>query len=177
MPSAAASPLGPTAPPMAPVTITRINGITVTATLVPHGICFPSYAFRFATPDGSIVFSGDTALSPTLVALARDADVMVHEAVSFAYFESEGITPTLMAHMKSSHTDIGDVAGVAKAAGVPTVILSHLGPGDPRSIDNAQWEALARAGAAKAGYRGTIVAPPDLARFDLHGRRIGRVSR
>jgi ribonuclease BN (tRNA processing enzyme) len=62
---------------------------------------------------------------------------------------------------------------VAKAAGVPTVILSHLGPGDPRSIDNARWEALARAGAAKADYRGTIVAPPDLARFDLNGRRIG----
>ncbi len=74
--------------------------------------------------------------------------------------------------MKSSHTDIGDVASVARAAGVGTVIVCHLAPGDPHTISNAQWEQLALAGASKAGYRGKIVIGRDLFRFDLKGREL-----
>src|SRR5205085_8081552 len=37
------------------------------------------YAYRFDTPDRSFVFSGDTRPSEALIALARGADVLVHE--------------------------------------------------------------------------------------------------
>jgi hypothetical protein len=42
----------------------------------------PSFAFRFDTPERSIVISGDTARSEGLITLAKDADVLVHEALS-----------------------------------------------------------------------------------------------
>lgn len=172
LPNVGASPLGPTAPAMKPVPIATLGNVVVTGTLVPHGICFPSYAYRFDTPYGSVVFSGDTALTPNLIALARDADILVHEAIAFEWFADHGYTADMLSHMKTSHTDIVDVAGVAKAAGVKTVIVSHLGPANPFLVSNAQWEQFALRGARKVNYRGQIVIGQDLTRYTLDGRRI-----
>jgi ribonuclease BN (tRNA processing enzyme) len=167
LPKVGAGPLGPTAPPMKPVTIAQLPHITVTGILVEHGICFPSYAFRFDTPAGSVVFSGDTTLCSNMVTLAKGADVLVHEAVDLAYFQEHGYSPTLLAHQKESHTDIGDVAKVAQQAGVPCVIVSHLAPGG--LVTTAQWLTAAKAGAKKYGYTGTIEIAEDLATYPLSG--------
>ncbi len=172
LPAVGAAPLGPTAPTMQPFEIARIGNVRVSGTLVPHGICFPSYAYRFDTPYGSIAFSGDTALTPNLILLAQGADILVHEAVDLAWFSAQGYSKTLLEYMTTSHTDIGQVAAVAKAAAVKTVIVSHIGPGDPRLVSNAIWEQLAAGGARKAGYTGDIVIGQDLARFDLGGRAL-----
>lgn len=170
LPPVGAKPLGPTAPPMKPVTIADLQDATVTGVLVDHGICFPSYAFRFDTPHGSVVFSGDTALCDNVVTLAKGADVLVHEAVDLAFFQGEGFSKTLLAHLTSSHTDISAVPSVAQAAGVPVVIVTHLAPGS--FVTNAQWLAAAQAGAKKAGYTGKIVIGEDLTRFDLRGNAL-----
>ncbi|HTA38763.1 MAG TPA: MBL fold metallo-hydrolase [Candidatus Acidoferrales bacterium] len=167
LPNAGAKPLGPTAPPMKPVTIAQLPDCTVTGILVEHGICFPSYAFRFDTEGGSVVFSGDTALCSNMVTLAKGADVLVHEAVDLQYFKDHGYSSTLLAHLKGSHTDIGDVASVAQAAGVPRVIVTHLAPGG--LVTTAQWLAGAKQGAKKAGYTGQIGIAEDLAVYDLRG--------
>ncbi len=173
LPSVGASPTGNTAPAMQPFAIATLADITVTATLVPHGVCFPSYAYRFDTPQGSVVFSGDTAPTPNLIALARGADILVHEAVDLVYFKSRGYSPTFLSHIESSHTDIALVAGIAQQAGVKTLIVSHLGPADPRVVSDARWKELAVAGAAKSGYSGQIFIGKENARFDLKGRPIG----
>src|SRR5215470_6926440 len=55
--------------------------VKVTAALVDHPPVKPAFAYRFDTADRSIVFSGDTAPSASLVALARGADVLVHEVL------------------------------------------------------------------------------------------------
>ncbi|MCR2702847.1 MBL fold metallo-hydrolase, partial [Salmonella enterica] len=47
----------------------------------------PNFAYRFDTASGSVVFSGDTALSPNLVKLARGADILVHEAIDPAWVD------------------------------------------------------------------------------------------
>jgi ribonuclease BN (tRNA processing enzyme) len=167
LPSVGARPLGPTAPPMEPVTIAQLPDCTVTGILVEHGICFPSYAFRFDTPAGSVVFSGDTALCSNMVTLAKGADVLVHEAVDLQYFEEHGYSSTLLAHLKGSHTEIGDVASVAQAAGVPRVIVTHLAPGG--LVTTTQWLAAAKAGAKRSGYTGQIGIAEDLAIYDLRG--------
>jgi ribonuclease BN (tRNA processing enzyme) len=173
LPSVGASPTGDTAPAMRPFTIATLADITVSATLVPHGVCFPSYAFRFDTPQGSVVFSGDTAPSPNLIALARGADILVHEAIDLQFFKGHGYTPTFQHHMVTSHTDIALVAGIAHQAQVKTLIVSHLGPADPRLVTDARWKELALAGAAKSGYAGQLVIGQENMRFDLKGRRIG----
>jgi ribonuclease BN (tRNA processing enzyme) len=169
---AGAAPLGPTAPTMSPFPVAQLGNVRVTATLVPHGICFPSYAYRFDTPYGSVVFSGDTALTPNLVLLAQGADILVHEAVDLAWYATQGYTKTLLGHMTTSHTDIGQVASVAKQANVKTVIVSHLAPGNPQLVSNDAWLQLALVGARKAGYTGEVIIGQDLARFDLSGHAL-----
>jgi ribonuclease BN (tRNA processing enzyme) len=78
-------------PPLAPLVhaheITKAGRVTddgvvrVTAAVVDHPPVVPSFAYRFDAADRSIVVSGDTAPSEALVALARGADVLVHEAL------------------------------------------------------------------------------------------------
>ncbi|GCE39450.1 Hydrolase (HAD superfamily) [Rhodococcus wratislaviensis] len=71
-----------TCPPCAPFTVMSDERVHVTATLVPHGPAFPSFAYRFDTEYGSVTFSGDTTVSDNLVELARGSDVLIHEAVT-----------------------------------------------------------------------------------------------
>ena len=40
-----------------------------------------NFAYKFETPDGTVVFSGDTAYNPKLAEFARGADVLVHECM------------------------------------------------------------------------------------------------
>jgi len=59
----------------------RDDLVRVRCALVKHPPVVPAFAFRFDTPDRSIVFSGDTAPCENLVELARGADVLVHEVL------------------------------------------------------------------------------------------------
>src|SRR5581483_11762318 len=114
LPSTPARPLGPTAPPMKPVEIARFDDVRVTGILVPHGACFPAYAFRFDTPHGSVVFSGDTTPTPNIIALARGADVLVHEAIALELYRKRGFPAPLLSHLSNSHTDVALIGGIAK---------------------------------------------------------------
>src|SRR4030095_8486820 len=51
------------------------HGVTVTATLVQHAPVFPALAYRFDTPHGSVVFSGDTGPCDNVARLAQGADI------------------------------------------------------------------------------------------------------
>src|SRR5437764_10557091 len=56
------------------------DGVVVTAFAVAHDPVKPAFGYRFDYGGRSVVVSGDTAPSPNLVAHARGADVLVHEA-------------------------------------------------------------------------------------------------
>jgi ribonuclease BN (tRNA processing enzyme) len=116
------------------------------------------YAWRFDTPDRSFVFSGDTGPSEALIALAQGADVLVHEAMlpSALGRITDGNAPRLMDHLRRSHTTTEELGRVAQAAGVGTVVLSHLVPAFP-TITDAMWiEGVRR------HYRGRIVVGRDM---------------
>ena len=100
----------------------------------------PTRAYRFDTPDRSFVFSGDTRPSDALIALARGADVLVHEVMLVEALAgiSDGNAPNLMDHLLRSHSTTEEVGQVAAAAGVRTLVLSHLVPALP-SITDAMW--------------------------------------
>ena len=57
------------------------DNVRVTAAVVHHPPMVPAFAYRFDAEDRSIVISGDTTPSESLVALARNADILVHEAL------------------------------------------------------------------------------------------------
>jgi ribonuclease BN (tRNA processing enzyme) len=111
------------APDMDPIDVYEDENVKVRAILVPHPPMFPSFAYRFDSADGSIVFSGDTTVSANLVKLARGADVLVHEVMDRAWAESRfepPLDPTEQAavnHLLGSHTTIEQVGDVAERAG------------------------------------------------------------
>ena len=115
------------------------------------------YAYRFDTPDRSFVFSGDTRPSEALIELARGADVLVHEAMlaSALGMIGDGNAPRLMDHLLRSHTTTEELGRVAQAAGVGTVVLSHLVPAGPQFTDEMWIEGVRR------HYRGRIIVGRD----------------
>jgi len=139
-----------------PVVVFDDGIIKVTAVAVQHGRAVPALAYRFDTADGSVAFSGDTAVSDNLIALARDADLLVHQVVDLAYLERQGAGPAEIERMAASLTDVTQVGKVAERARVGELILTHYLPAEPDVISDAEWAERAR-----HGYRGTTTAGTD----------------
>jgi ribonuclease BN (tRNA processing enzyme) len=135
--------------------------VKVTAAIVSHPPVTPAFAYRFDTADRSIVISGDTARSDSLIRLAQGADVLVHEAlytpaVDRLVARASNAT-TLKRHLLESHTAVEDCGRVATAAGVKMLVLSHLVPADDPEVTDQMW-----LDAARAHFRGTVILGKDL---------------
>ncbi|MGZ4793536.1 MAG: MBL fold metallo-hydrolase [Ilumatobacteraceae bacterium] len=155
------------APPMEPVEIQPFdeNGVRVTAILVQHAPVFPAFAYRFDTPSGSVVFSGDTGPCDNLVRLAQGADYLVHEVIDVGFIANL-VTKmpnrdNILKHLTDSHTSPEDAGRIAARAGVQTLVLSHLVPGDSE-IPEEKWESRAR-----SEFGGNVVCGVDLDQFGL----------
>lgn len=131
------------------------ENVTVTAAVADHGATHPCFAYRFDTAAGSVVFSGDTSPAASIVALARDADVLVHEAVHPRIAEwlgrerDESRIETVMA----KHTPIDRLSSLAAEAGVGLLVVAPLAPGD---LPDADWRT------ALGDYDGRVVVGDDL---------------
>lgn len=116
--------------PEAPYQVTEIepgfvwerNRVRVLAGEVEHHqrLGMPSVGYRIESHDAVVALSGDTAPCEGVVALARGADVLVHDAA----FLDEIIDARGM----WSHSGPTGAGRVAEAAGVKTLVLTHLGP-------------------------------------------------
>lgn len=140
-------------PPLAPLiatheftaagTIMQDDNVRVTAALVDHPPVAPSFAFRFDCPDRSIVISGDTRPSRSLVALAKGADILVHEVMHVGSLEAlianEPNAKTLREHLMASHSTTEQAGRTATEAGVKTLVLSHLVPGGYPFLSDEVW--------------------------------------
>jgi ribonuclease BN (tRNA processing enzyme) len=62
--------------------VLQTGDVKVTAFRTPHPPITDNFAYKFETPDGTIVFSSDTAYNPKLAEFAKGADVLVHECLS-----------------------------------------------------------------------------------------------
>src|ERR1700722_10211232 len=134
----------------------RISAVKVIHPPLPH-----AYAYRFDVPDRSIVLSGDTAVCRELIAFAQGADVLLHEVMHLAGIDRiVARTPgaaRLREHLIAAHTTTTEVGKVAAAAGVKTLVLNHLVPGDDPSITHEMWR-----GDAAADFAGEVVVGRDL---------------
>jgi ribonuclease BN (tRNA processing enzyme) len=139
-----------------PVLVCDDGAVRATAIEVPHGHANPALAYRFDTPDGSVVFSGDTTVNDGLIALAEGADILVHQVADLGYLERHGCTGPALERMAALHTDVSQVGGVAQRAGVGELILTHYLPAEPEAITEADW--VQRAG---QGFGGTTTAGRD----------------
>ena len=145
-----------------PVVVFEDSVVRITAVAVTHGRAVPALAYRFDTADGSIVFSGDTTVNDDLIALAQEADILVHQVADLGYLERHGTGSAELARMAALHTDVTEVGGVAERARARELILSHYLPADPEAITDADWAKRAGQGfsgkttAGRDGLRRTL---------------------
>jgi ribonuclease Z len=84
-----------------------------------HGV-MPNFAVRVDVDGGgAFVYSSDTQPSNAVVTLARGAGILVHEAT----FAERDRGPARLA----AHSSAADAGQVAAKAGVPRLILTHVG--------------------------------------------------
>jgi ribonuclease BN (tRNA processing enzyme) len=135
--------------------------LKVTAAVVDHPPMTLALAYRFDAPDRSIVISGDTRRSDALVALARGADILVHEAMlPDAVDRIAADVPNasdLKRSILSHHTTAEDAGRVAQAAGVGALVLSHLVPAEDPGVSEEMW-----IDAARRYFSGRVILGRDL---------------
>lgn len=169
LPSGAVSdPNRDSAPSMEPFVVYEDELVTISAILVQHAPVFPAFAFRFETPEGSVVISGDTGPCDNLLRIAHGVDVLVHEVIDEEWIDQQfagdetGQGKALAHHLVSAHTTIAQVGPIAEKCGARSLVLSHLGPSDNPT---ARWAE------ARAGFGGDFFVGEDLMRVPVSAER------
>ena len=127
-----------------PGEVYKEDKVTVTAALVNHPPFVHAFAYRFDTPTRSIVISGDTTPVDSLLELAQGADVLVHEAMDVPGIDRmlarrSYVPPKLRDFLMEGHTSAEDCGRIAAKAGVGTLVLTHLLPGDDPQMTDERW--------------------------------------
>lgn len=121
----------------APAVVLEENGLKVTAFPVKHDPVKPAVGYRFDYQGRSVVISGDTAYSESLIANARGADVLVHEAQAHhmvakmreaAEKAGNSGVAKIMADIVTYHTSPEEAMRAANEAQAEWLILTHLTP-------------------------------------------------
>ncbi|MCX7308703.1 MAG: MBL fold metallo-hydrolase [Afipia sp.] len=140
--------------------------VKVTAFRTPHPPIVDNFAYKFETPDGSVVFSSDTAFNPKLAEFAKGADVLVHEVMyepAVDRLVAKNVNAaTLKKHLMDSHTTTEDVGRIAAMAGVKVLVLDHLVPGDDPQVTDDNWTD-----GVKKNFSGKIILAKDLMELTL----------
>ena len=114
------------------------DGLRITAFPVDHAPVEPAYGYRFDYKGRSVVISGDTKPTASIVEQARGADVLVHEALAahiirigtdIAREKGNARLAKLSTDIIDYHTTPAQAAEEARQAGVRMLVYTHLVPG------------------------------------------------
>jgi ribonuclease BN (tRNA processing enzyme) len=105
---------------IAPGDAVESKGWTLTVGAAEH---FSPYlrtlAFRLTTPEGSLVYSGDSGPIPSMKPFARDADVLIHMCHYISGTAlNEAFADSCMGHLELAH--------LAADAGVRSLVTTHI---------------------------------------------------
>ena len=132
------------------------GGVRVTAFPVEHGR-LQAYGYRIDTPTRSIVISGDTRPSETLIRMATGVDVLIHEVQPSGPVQL-GNRPNVdwAKYIASHHTTSIQLGQLAARARPKLLIVSHNGRREPTA------QLLAN---IQKAFSGKVVVAEDLQRF------------
>ncbi|MDZ7627594.1 MAG: MBL fold metallo-hydrolase [Parvularculaceae bacterium] len=120
-----------------PIVVLEEGGLKVTAFPVKHDPVDAAVGYRFDYQGRSVVISGDTAYSESLVAAAKGADVLIHEAQAnhmvakmrdAAAKAGNATLAKIFDDIPTYHTTPVEAARAANEAGADWLILAHLTP-------------------------------------------------
>lgn len=162
------------APPMDPsgsVVVIDRGGLVVRAFPVDHRPVEPAFGYRFEWRGRSVVVSGDTKKSASVARNAKDADLLVHEALvptlilrAADVAEKTGRTrlAKLARDLPGYHTSPVEAAEVARDAGAKKLVFTHLVPSPPNFVARRMFTS-----GLSGIYPGPVVLGEDGMRFHL----------
>ncbi|MEI6874131.1 MAG: ribonuclease Z [Spirochaetota bacterium] len=166
--------------PTASKVILNADGVKITAFTVDHRPVTPAVGYRFDYKGRSLVISGDTRYSASLVEAAKGADILFCEALNASMVEAINVNSGLAASsstakithdIPSYHSTPEDAARMAKEAGVRQLVLYHLIPPLPSPFLKNFFLGEAKAIYAKPitmSEDGMLVSlPPDSAAISI----------
>ena len=132
---------------------------------------FRSLSFRFDLPGKSVVYTGDTGPSQAVTTLAKGADMLVTELIDVEVTvanlrrRAADLSPTDLAnmetHLRTHHITTADIGAMAAAAGVKSVVITHIAGGG--ASDGDANDRYVRE--VKRTFAGEVKVASDLQRF------------
>ena len=143
-------------PPKEGHPVLEAKGFRIRSTPVKHGAPNIGLRVEFDSPteQGVVVYSCDTSPCPSLIALARGADVLIHEAT---FLHSEAARAA-----SDGHTTGYQAGEVAAQAGVKRLILCHFEAPLHDHVDELRREA-------RQTYSGPVEIPEEFQEYRVGG--------
>lgn len=153
------------------ITVLEDGDLRVTAFRVSHAPVDPAVGYRFDYKGRSVTFSGDTKRDSTLALMAKETDILIHEALNT---EMVGVLETalreagndrtakIMADIPDYHATPVEAAQTATEANAGALVFSHIVPAVPSKALYPYY--LKGTGAA---YAGPIIMGEDGMMFSL----------
>jgi ribonuclease Z len=147
------------------------DGLRITMFRVDHDPVRPAVGYRVDYKGRVVVVSGDTRKSQSVIAHAKGADLLLHEALARDVFGraiavARQLGLARIAKMANDateyHTTPVEAAEVARAAGAHTLVFTHMVPGPPNWLLERRFTAGVR-----DVFGGEVVAGRDGMRFTL----------
>ena len=130
------------------------DGVKVTAFLVDHGPVAPAYGYRIDYAGHSVVLSGDTRASDSLVRAAKGTDVLIHEVLSPEVERrlSKVSDPEKTARIIAHHVTPEEAGRVFARVGPRLAVYSHIVPSPTQSDDLIRPTRKTYRGRLAVGY-------------------------
>jgi ribonuclease BN (tRNA processing enzyme) len=135
-----------------PGTIFKREGVTVTAFPVKHGSWSHAFGYRFETGDKTVVISGDTAPTDSIIENCRGCDVLIHEVYAKEGFDR--LPAEDKRYHTSFHTSSIELAAIAAKSRPRLLVLYHqlfFGSSEERLLKEV-----------RGAYEGEVVSAHDL---------------
>lgn len=129
------------------------EGVEIRMFTVSHNPVVPAVGYRFEYRGHVVVISGDTVKVPVMIDMARGADILVHDTTNkqmvLGMIQFLKSRPTdadqrlaqMSEEMLAYHATTEDVAQTAAEAGVKKLVLTHLVPSIPPTMDSGPFLA------------------------------------
>jgi ribonuclease Z len=125
---------------------------------VHHGNALDAFGYRIETPHRTIVLSGDTAPTQSLLDHCSGCDVLVHEAYPLATFSS--VSAAWQEFRRTHHTsskELAEIANIVKPGLL--VIYHHSNAGNGPSASDSEEILIEE---IQRFYKGRVVCGHDL---------------
>ncbi|HSB80333.1 MAG TPA: MBL fold metallo-hydrolase [Candidatus Methylomirabilis sp.] len=134
--------------------VLRAKGFLIRSTPVKHGAPNIGLRVEFNAPSerGAVVYSSDTSPCPSLLALARGADILIHEA-TFLHSDAPRAA-------EDGHTTGYQAGEVARQAGVKRLIPCHFSADLQDRLEELRQEAL-------RAYPGPVELPEEFREYRI----------